>query len=253
MGLTQNRDATVRQLLISEQMATMEQLKDAAGTRATMTVYRSLFRLGYLASYSDRGRFYTLIEIPDFDDLGLWSCRRVRFSRHGSLLETAVAAVDRSDAGYSASELELLLQVEVKHAMLQLVRRERIVRSKVGKSYVYLCSEAGRRRQQKLMRNERQAFQDVVASLVPEVLPEELRAAIVLFFSLLDERQRRLFAGLEATKIGHGGDRKIAHLLDLDPHTVAKGRRELFGGWVDRARVRRVGGGNQRVEKKRQR
>ena len=30
-----------------------------------------LSRLGYLASYSDRGRFYTLNEIPDFDDLGL--------------------------------------------------------------------------------------------------------------------------------------------------------------------------------------
>jgi hypothetical protein len=161
--------------------------------------------------------------------------------------------VDWSDAGYSASELELLLQVEVKHAMLQLVRRERIVRSKVGKRYVYLCSETGRRRQQKLMRNERQALQEVAASLVPEVLPDELRAAIVLFFSLLDERQRRLFAGLEATKLGHGGDRKIADLLALDPHTVAKGRRELFGGSVVRGRVRRAGGGNQRVEKKRPR
>ena len=134
---------------------------------------------------------------------------------------------------YTASELELLLQVEVKHAMLHLVRRKRIVRSRVGKRFVYLCSEKGRRRQQKLMRNERQALQDVAASLVPEVLPEELRAAIVLFFSLLDERQRRLFAGLEATKLGHGGDRKIADLLDLDPHTVAKGRRELFGGSVE--------------------
>jgi hypothetical protein len=30
--------------------------------------------------------------------------------------------------------------------------------------------------------------------------------AIVVFYSLLDERQRRLYAGLEATKIGHGGD-----------------------------------------------
>ena len=118
----------------------------------------------------------------------------------------------------------------------------------------YTCARRkGRRRQQKLMRNERQALQDVAASLVPEVLPEELRAAIVLFFSLLDERQRRLFAGLEATKLGHGGDRKIADLLDLDPHTVAKGRRELFGGSVERGRVRRAGGGNQRVEKKRPR
>jgi len=37
------------------------------------------------------------------------------------------------------------------------------------------------------------------------VLPDELKVAIVLFYSLLDERQRRLYAGLEAMKVGHGG------------------------------------------------
>lgn len=253
MTQIEGRDTAVRELFMSEEMATMAELKDVIGTRATMTVYRSLSRLGYLASYSDRGRFYTLTDIPDFDDFGLWSCRSVRFSRYGNLLETAAAAVEQSDAGCLASELELLLGVEVKHAMLQLVRRKRIVRSRVGKAFVYLCSEPGHRRQQKLMRNERQALQEVAASLVPEVLPEELRAAIVLFFSLLDERQRRLFAGLEANKLGHGGDRKIADLLNLHPHTVARGRRELFGGFVDRGRVRKAGGGNKRVEKKRQR
>ena len=35
-------------------------------------------------------------------------------------------------------------------------------------------------------------------------------AAIALFASLLDERQRRLFAGLESLKCGWGGDRRIA-------------------------------------------
>ena len=60
-----------------------------------------------------------------------------------------------------------------------------------------------------------------------DLMPEELRAAIVLFASLLDERQRRLFAGLEALKCGWGGDRRIATLLGIDPSTVAAGRRQL--------------------------
>ena len=82
-----------------------------------------------------------------------------------------------------------------------------------------------------------------------EALSHELRAAIVLFFSLLDERQRRLYAGLEAQKFGHGGDRKIADLLGLDVHTVAKGRGELFDGEVDADRLRRKGGGRKLAEK----
>ena len=60
-----------------------------------------------------------------------------------------------------------------------------------------------------------------------DLMPEELHAAIVLFASLLDERQRRLFAGLESLKWGWGGERRIATLLGIDPSTVATGRRQL--------------------------
>ena len=81
----------------------------------------------------------------------------------------------------------------------------------------------------------------------------ELRAAIVLFASLLDERQRRLYAGLESLKCGWGGDTRIAALLGIDAGTVARGRQQLLSGEVERHRVRRPGGGRHAVEKKRPR
>ena len=79
----------------------------------------------------------------------------------------------------------------------------------------------------------------------PAILPDELRAAIVLFFSILDEKQRRLYAGLEALKSGH------AELLGLDVGTVARGRRELLEQDIEVERVRATGGGRKPVEKKR--
>ena len=69
--------------------------------------------------------------------------------------------------------------------------------------------------------------------------------------SLLDEKQRRLYAGLEAFKLGQGGDRRIAELLGLAPHTVAKGRHELLSQEVQRGPVRHAGGGRKPTEKKR--
>jgi len=57
MVQAEDRDATVRELLMSQRMATMGELKEAMGTRAAMTVHRSLCRLGYLAIYSVRRRF----------------------------------------------------------------------------------------------------------------------------------------------------------------------------------------------------
>ncbi len=38
--------------------------------------------------------------------------------------------------------------------------------------------------------------------------------------------------------------------MGLEVHTVAKGRKELLGGFIDRKGVRSCGGGRDRVEKK---
>jgi len=71
----------------------------------------------------------------------------------------------------------------------------------------------------------------------------------VIFFSLLDERKRRLYAGLESLKSGHGGDRRIASLLGLDEKTVARGRRELLTEDLDYTGVRKPGGGRRPLKK----
>ena len=76
-----------------------------------------------------------------------------------------------------------------------------------------------------------------------DVLPDELKAAIILFFSLLDERERRVYAGLESLKLGYGGDRQMAEILGLDVSTVARGRRELLEHDVNVERVRKAGAG----------
>jgi hypothetical protein len=91
----------------------------------------------------------------------------------------------------------------------------------------------------------------VVDPSVLEVSPEQVRAAILLFYSLLDEQQRRLYAGLESLKLGRGGDRQLADFLDLDAHTVARGRQQLLTQDVEVERARQAGGGRKRVEKKR--
>jgi hypothetical protein len=67
--------------------------------------------------------------------------------------------------------------------------------------------------------------------------------------STLDEHQRRLYAGLGSTQLGYGGDRRMAMITGLGAHTIAKGRRELEQ--VEPSdRIRALGGGRWRVEKK---
>jgi hypothetical protein len=241
----------LRSLLRQRKIATMDECKAALGTPVDLTVFRKLAALGYRTSYSHRGGFYTLDEIARFDALGLWSFRAVYFSEFGTLLATAAALVGAAEAGHDAGELEALLHVDVGQALLASVRDGRLTRQRLAGRYVYLAADAATRRAQL---SARAVYDSAPSGLrLPRgirALPTELKAAIVLFYSLLDERQRRLYAGLEAMKVGHGGDTQIAELLDMDPATVARGRRELLGGDVDAGRVRRVGGGRPSAQKK---
>ena len=245
-------DAGVLQtFLATHKIAMLAELKGALGTAATMTVFRRLRALGYLTSYSHRGKYYTLAETPDLDERGLWSHESVWFSKYGNLLETAREFVEDSEAGRTARELEGLLHVDVKGPLLKLCRDRRVHRQKISGVYVYLSADRGRRKRQVLMRQGRVTDAALGVRGGATVPSHELKAAIILFFSLLDEQQRRLYAGLESHKLGHGGDRVIAALLGLDPHTVARGRTELLGAHVDRQRTRKTGGGRKPVEKKR--
>jgi len=144
----------VRALLHRQQITTLAELKAALDTTATMTVFRTLKAVGYRTSYSHRGRYYTLAEIPRFDAQGLWSHRAVWFSRDGSLLATAQRFVEEAAAGVTASELDALLHVEAKEPLLTLVRRGHIAREPLGGRYVYFTGEPGRRREQRLRRRE---------------------------------------------------------------------------------------------------
>ena len=253
MRPTEFNSSSVSALLHTQKVATMPELAAALGTQARRTVFRKLEELEYRTSYSHRGRFYTLDEVAEFDERGLWSWQEVRFSVHGTLVATAATFVTGAEVGYFVDELDNLLGVGTKDALRKLAREGRVVREVVEGRYLYCAADISRRRQQLLGRRTLLAEPGIAGPLPePAILPEELRAAIVLFYSLLDEKQRRLYAGLEALKTGHGGDVRIAKLLGLDRGTVARGRQELLSQEIDLDRVRRAGGGRLPVEKKRQ-
>ena len=247
------RSDALRTLLLRNKIATLDELKQALGTAVDVTVFRKLKPLDYLTSYSHRGRYYTLREIARFDDHGLWSQADVWFSRFGTLLATAEAFVNRSPRGYFADELA-----------------PRLARRSAGRSASTDSASAGlparwfpacictrpsiRTIQRAATSDAPQRGSSFPRSWMPpcwKSLAEELKASILLFYSLLDEQQRRLYAGLESLKLGRGGDRQLADFLDLDPHTVARGRQQLLAQDVEVDRARKAGGGRKPVEKKR--
>ena len=238
MNVVRYQTDRLTSLLRDQKVATMPQLKSALGSSITYTILRKLSPLGYRSSYSHCGTYYTLDSIAQYDELGLWSYRDIHFSRYGTLLNTAATLVTNAPAGYFTDELDAVVHVATKDALRHLVQRDQLYRREMAGRYLYCASERQRRQEQWAARQAQQRPDD------------ELQAAIVLFYSLLDEQQRRLYAGLESLEWGHGGDQRMAQLFGLDADTVARGRADLLSGQVLHERVRRVGGGRPRAEKK---
>ena len=185
-------------LFRDQKVATMPQLKSALGTTVSVTVFRKLASLPYRSSYSHCGAYYTLDSIAQFDELGLWSYRDIHFSRHGTLLNTATSLVTQASAGYLVDELEAVVQVAAKDTLRQLVQAGRLYRRDWEGRYLYCALDRARRQAQWAARQAQQRQAD------------DVEAAKALFYSLLDEQQRRLYAGLESMPLGHGGEQRMA-------------------------------------------
>ncbi len=240
----------IEEFILSKRIVTFKELKGHIGNTSRMTIIRRLRDLSYLSSYSHTGKYYTLDSIPDFSKEGLWSCNSVYFSKFDTLINTCHNFVNNSESGYSVKELQDILHVNVKFSLIELHKRGKLYREKCRGGYVYFNKHFPRRKQQLIIRHsQKEATVLNIGKLSSHVITDELKAAIILFYSILDEKQRRLYAGLESLKIGHGGDNLISKLLKTDPETVSKGRKELISGHFEKERVRKQGAGRPDIKK----
>ncbi|MDA3896821.1 MAG: hypothetical protein PF482_11825 [Desulfobacteraceae bacterium] len=234
--------------LKDNKILTIDELKSTLRTQCRMTVFRKLSMLDYISSYSHSGKYYSLKRIARYNKYGIWSYKSALFSKNGTLKKTIEFLIDSSAKGYSASELNSILKVKVEDTLLELIKNKIVTRKKTSGIFIYYSGTRNLSKKQELTRIDK--IQSPDEEMKPDILMNELKAALIIFFSTLDEKQRRLYAGYESLKIGYGGDKRIADLLDIDPKTVAKGRRELFGGKVNIDIIRKPGGGRKQSKKK---
>ena len=135
------------ELFYQEKVLTKKQLTQTCGC-SNMTAWRILSEHGYITSYNFNAKYYTLTDIAVFDKNGLWSYRKVRFSKYGSLTNTVVAVVFNSRCGLEKNELQQLLGVNVIPILSKLYHQGKLSREKVDSIFVYLQTNEEQRRRQ---------------------------------------------------------------------------------------------------------
>lgn len=238
-------------LFKQQKTATISELKVALQTNVTMTIFRKLKQLDYLSSCSHSGKYYSLKRLVKFNDNGYCFVNSILFSIHPTLKETIKVLIQNSHRGYTALEIEKRLKVKPNESVVQLVKENSVTRNKIRGSYVYFAIDSNKKRQQELFRKDNASDTFKLDDMQPDVLMNEIKASIVIFYSLLNEKQRRIYAGLESLKIGRGGDRFISDLLGLNINTVNKGRNELLRDTISiDTTIRKPGGGRKIITKK---
>jgi hypothetical protein len=154
-----------------------------------MSVFRRLKAIGYRSSFNYAGRYYTLADVPQFDQWGLWFHRNAGFSCAGTLKATVVALVEGSAAGMTPKELLALLKLPVANALyntLHALRQEaRIQRQELGGYHLYVSADRQRANKQLMARRQAMDQEPSAPVLVSEdtliaVLVEALQGAELL-------------------------------------------------------------------------
>jgi hypothetical protein len=161
-------------------------------------------------------------------------------------LETIVSLVEHSPQGYFASELHALLRVRIHNALAHLYAVHRLRREQYAHEYLYLSTTRGADQ----MGQRDEAIEQAQRKAAPDVEPDALRGNMRLLLSVLNEKQRRLYLGLESIRLGPGGDAKISRITGVNVKTIALGRRQLQAGDITSERIRAVGGGRPSIKKK---
>jgi len=119
-------------------------------TCSAITLRRDLKTIRAITSYTHRGHFVTLPDIPRFNDYGIWFYRNIGFSKVGNSLNTILSLVEQGKDGFYREELEAILKIGISKQIQMLVQADKISRVKFGSKYLYLPEAAMKNKKKRL-------------------------------------------------------------------------------------------------------
>ena len=166
------------------------------------SVRRFLTAMGYYSSFTHNGRWYTLRSVPSFNQDGLWFHHEIGFSRTGSLTKTLITLTANSPAGITAEQLGKKLHCRCHTVLVQLYRKKKLQRQKIGRSFIYLAADfrtAARQRQTLSVRSTK--LKEFPAKIAILVLVEFIRNPEAGFTQLAKTIKRNTKVTIEVAQI----------------------------------------------------
>lgn len=142
--------------------------------RSIPTARRRLIQWHTYTSYNYNGRYYTLHDIPRFDEHGKWKYKNILFSKHGNLKQLVIHLIKHSVAGFTMRETENIVEVSMGSFMPCFRNIPELRREKVGSQFVYFSSDEATYITQKQKRQENSTRAELTQ------LPTDAKAVVIL-------------------------------------------------------------------------
>ena len=119
---------------------TVQEIKSIIG-KSLRTTHSRLKQWNALTSYNKNGRYYTLPQIADFNEHGIWSYQGINFSRHGNLRRTFIYLVTSSHKALNSTEIGHILQMPPHSFLSHFSNIKGINRRKLDGRYFWYIRE----------------------------------------------------------------------------------------------------------------
>lgn len=142
------------EIFMEKKVLTLSEVTDIFGCPKYTAKYY-VKKCGAVTSFNKNAKYYSLSEIIEFDENGLWEYKSIRFSKYGTLKGTIIGIVKNSACGLSAAEISELLKSSPHSMFAALVEEDKLQRYKIGGCYIYFSKDEERCSTQLLKRKER--------------------------------------------------------------------------------------------------
>lgn len=170
----------LRKIFLEQKVLRRSNIFKALGTSSWTTAYRQLKKIGYIASFTHTCSYYTLKEIPTFDDQGIWFFGEVGFSNWGNLQNSIKNLVQVSEKGKTHEEIQQQLRTRAYNALQKLTESNAISREKTGGVYVYFNLDPDVKKIQLDKRRKNNKVKSLPRALVIDILVQTLHLTVGL-------------------------------------------------------------------------
>ena len=116
---------------------------------SSITLRRDIKAIGGTTSYTHRGKYITLADIPVFNENGIWFYKKVGFTKFKNSLDLIVNVINTKE-GITKENIEEILKIKISKQIQILLKQNRLHRVKLGAKYFYLSEELAKNKKRQM-------------------------------------------------------------------------------------------------------